>query len=109
VIGLVVQPDLPLLRGRGLVHIGKISYGIYLLHMFILSSVKKIPGGDQPGLCFLLTTALVVMLASVVYRYFEQPIIRFYKNRLSPLASAPTVPRQATDPALPASQPAVEN
>ena len=39
--GLVVRPEVPLLRGRLLTHIGKVSYGIYLLHTFIFAAVNK--------------------------------------------------------------------
>ena len=68
-------------------HVGKISYGIYLLHMFVISSVKKLPGGTSPALCFLASSIAVIVVASLVYKYFEYPIITFYKAKLSPLNS----------------------
>ena len=83
-IGLVVRANTPILGGRLLAHIGKVSYGIYLLHMFVFSTVKKLPGGQNVWLSFLVTAALTVILASLVYHYFERPIIRFYKRRFSP-------------------------
>ena len=70
-------------------HVGRISYGIYLLHMFVISLVKKLPGGTHPALCLLLSTVVIIALASVVYRHLELPIIRFYKNKLTPARSAP--------------------
>ncbi len=85
VIGLVVRPAMAVFDSRLMVHIGKISYGIYLLHMFVISAVKKIPGGNSPALCFLFSTVAVIIVASVVYKCFEQPIISFYKRKLSPL------------------------
>ena len=82
---LAIRPVTPVLGARAMTHIGKISYGIYLLHMFVISSVKKLPGGNSPLLCFLASAIGVVVVASFVYRYFEHPIIAFYKQRLSPL------------------------
>lgn len=88
VVGLVVRPATPLLGSRLLAHIGKISYGIYLLHMFIISAVRKLPGGNIPALCFLFSSVAAIIVASLVYKYFEQPIISFYKRRFSPLNAA---------------------
>jgi peptidoglycan/LPS O-acetylase OafA/YrhL len=81
-----------------MIHIGRISYGIYLLHMFIISFVKKLPGGTSPVLCFLLSAGAVIIVASLVYRHFEYPIIAYYKKRLSPLGRAPVVPAPAKEP-----------
>ena len=85
--GLVIRPATPVLGGRFMAHVGKISYGIYLLHMFVISSVKKLPGGTSPALCFLASSIAVIVVASLVYKYFEYPIITFYKAKLSPLNS----------------------
>jgi peptidoglycan/LPS O-acetylase OafA/YrhL len=76
--------DHPLLR-----HIGRVSYGIYLLHMFVLSAVKKIPGGTQPWVCFVATSVITIVVASAVYRWFEQPIIQYFRRRSSPAKSTP--------------------
>ncbi|HKW27892.1 MAG TPA: acyltransferase [Verrucomicrobiae bacterium] len=88
-MGLVVRPTTTLLGGRFMVHVGKISYGIYLLHMFIISAVKKLPGGTSPVFCFLASAIVVIAVASLFYRFFEHPIIAFYKRKLSPLNSGP--------------------
>ena len=88
VVGLVVQPAIPLLGGRFLTHVGKISYGIYLMHMFVISAVRKLPGGTSPFFCFVLSSAAAIFVASLVYQFFERPIIAFYKKRFSPLNSA---------------------
>jgi hypothetical protein len=53
-ICMVVRPAAPVMDNAFLVHIEKISYGIYLLHMFVICVVKKIPGGTSPLFCFLL-------------------------------------------------------
>jgi len=92
--GLVIRPVTPLLGGKVMAHIGKISYGIYLLHMFVISSLKKLPA-MSPGFCFFPASVVVITLASLVYKYFEYPIITFYKRRLSPLNSEPVAARPA--------------
>lgn len=85
VICLVVRQSTGLISGRVAVHVGKVSYGIYLLHMFVISAVKKWPWGASPAFCLVASTGVVILLASVVFRYFEQPIIAFYKRNMSPL------------------------
>lgn len=87
-ICLVVRPATPMLGGRFMAHVGKVSYGIYLLHMFFVSAVKKVPGGRSPLLCFLASSIAVIAAASLVYKFFEHPIIAFYKRKLSPLDSS---------------------
>lgn len=87
-IGVVMRPKVPILSGRVLTHIGKISYGIYLLHMFIRSSMKRLPWGENVWPSFLTMTVLTIIVASLVYKYFEEPIIKFYKRKFSPGNSA---------------------
>ncbi len=82
---LVIRSDSSVFSSAGLRHVGKISYGIYLIHMFVLSAVKKSPLGASPLLCFLTVSILVIALASLIYKYFEYPIINFYKRKLSPV------------------------
>lgn len=91
VVGFVIRSKTPVLCSRPLTHIGKISYGIYLLHMFIISTARKLPGGHIPLVCFLISAVGVIILASLVYRFFERPIIDFYKHRLSPVSEPPVI------------------
>jgi peptidoglycan/LPS O-acetylase OafA/YrhL len=106
VAGMVIRRRTPILGASLPAFIGKTSYGIYLLHMFVIDAVKRLPGGSAPVPCLLLTTALVLPLAALVYHYFELPIIHFYKARLSPGVTAPAaVPRELPS-ALGSAQPA---
>jgi peptidoglycan/LPS O-acetylase OafA/YrhL len=82
--GIVVRPRTPVLGGKVLTYVGRISYGMYLFHMFIISSVLKISGGS-PWFTFLLSVSLTVLAAALSYQYFECPIINKWKQRLSPL------------------------
>lgn len=83
VTGLVMRPNSTLFDNRVLTHLRKISYGIYLLHMFAICAMKKIFTTPSPVLFFFINFIAVVALASLVYKYFEQPIIGFYKRRFS--------------------------
>jgi peptidoglycan/LPS O-acetylase OafA/YrhL len=80
--------------------VGRISYGIYLIHMIVISIVKKLPGGNDPLVCFVVSTVLVIPAAALIYRFFEKPIIDFYKRRFSSGAHAPAVAQAASAPAL---------
>jgi peptidoglycan/LPS O-acetylase OafA/YrhL len=97
VAGLVMRPSVPGLCHPGLVHLGRISYGIYLLHMMVIVLVARLPFELSALVFFVVTTAGVSALASAVYFTFELPIIRFYKSRLGPNQARP-----AAVPLLPA-------
>jgi peptidoglycan/LPS O-acetylase OafA/YrhL len=83
VLGTVLHPSRNASAAAPLAFVGRISYGIYLLHMVVISFVKKLPGADSPLPCFLIATAAVIPTAAVVYQFFEKPIIGFYKRRFS--------------------------
>jgi peptidoglycan/LPS O-acetylase OafA/YrhL len=82
VIGCVSRSDVFPLSHPWLLHLGKISYAIYLLHMTVINLVKK-GLGEHPLAILVVSTAGSILVASLANRYFEQPIIRFYKKRLS--------------------------
>lgn len=82
--GVVIRSRLPLLSSGMLAHIGKVSYGIYLLHMLVISVIKKMPNGTNALFCFVASTVIVVAIASLVHRCFERPIITYYKRRMAP-------------------------
>ncbi len=96
--GLVVRPAAPVVGNGFLVHVGQISYGIYLLHMFVICVVKEIPRGTSPVFCFLLSATAVIIWASLVYKYFEHPIINYYKRNLSPNKARAVPSSAATHP-----------
>jgi peptidoglycan/LPS O-acetylase OafA/YrhL len=81
-------------RSRVVVHIGAISYGIYLLHQLCNVAVYKLLAGvSGPWLTpsfFLLSTALSVVVATLSFRTFEAFFMRF-KNRVGSAVSADVV------------------
>ncbi|WP_295582934.1 acyltransferase [uncultured Lamprocystis sp.] len=69
----------PVLRFRPLVLIGRISYGLYLLHMLAYNLVKRGLGqwiGDQPWMLFGMTTLVGTAMAWVSFHYYESYFLR---------------------------------
>jgi peptidoglycan/LPS O-acetylase OafA/YrhL len=70
------------LRGRPLRHLGKICYGLYLLHLpaedglLRLSARLGLPGDPNSVLMFLLKCASAVLLAQLSWAFFESRLLR---------------------------------
>jgi peptidoglycan/LPS O-acetylase OafA/YrhL len=73
----------PILGSRPLTYIGKVSYGMYVLHPIILGYVANLAVDlnllHGTGYLLVLTgyLAAVVGLASLSFKFFESPILRF--------------------------------
>ena len=76
----VTRGPLPVVGGKWLSFVGVISYGIYLLHMPVISGVKKF--ASDPLLIFIVSLVVVLPMAWASYRFFENPI-RKYGSGLS--------------------------
>jgi peptidoglycan/LPS O-acetylase OafA/YrhL len=75
--GIVLQPHHRLVRWlevRPLVMVGVVSYGIYLLHMPVLSLVDRLQWPSSS--IFPVTFGVTLAVAMVSFRWYEQPIIR---------------------------------
>ena len=62
------------LRLPALVHVGTVSYGIYLLHMLCHNAAERVLarlGGGLAPLDFVLTGALAIAVATLSHRHFE--------------------------------------
>jgi peptidoglycan/LPS O-acetylase OafA/YrhL len=61
-------------------YVGKISYGIYLYHVFVLQafwrllSVARLPLLDKGPLLFLIVTSMTVAMAALSWKFLEQPL-----------------------------------
>ncbi|GIX23386.1 MAG: hypothetical protein KatS3mg122_0617 [Caldimonas sp.] len=67
------------LEWRPLAYVGTVSYGIYLLHMFVVHVTRRVLidiGAMDNHLLFLLSLAGAVAVASLSYRYFERPLLQ---------------------------------
>jgi peptidoglycan/LPS O-acetylase OafA/YrhL len=84
---LAIQPERSVLRSalemRPLAFVGKISYGLYLIHMPVLGVLSGLfydPRvalvGAKPRWITLLALVISFVLATVSWRYFEEPILR---------------------------------
>ncbi|HKO92243.1 MAG TPA: acyltransferase, partial [Polyangiaceae bacterium] len=75
------------LGARPLLAIGRVSYGIYLLHVPVLGLLRRAAPSlsERPGLLFALALCASWGLARLSYRYFEGPLLAL-KERLRPVA-----------------------
>src|SRR6185503_1366430 len=87
----------PVLKWRPIVHIGVVSYGIYMLHGLVFNALDLaspgLLGGWEPHSVsgFAVSMVLTTALATLSFRYFEGPFLAL-KSRLAP---------SRTDSALP--------
>ncbi len=85
----VVRLDQPMLRplcARSMRYVGRISYGIYVLHPLAISFATALVGTQSMGqraVCMAVGTALSIAVAAASYRWFESPIMRL-RHRLGP-------------------------
>ena len=96
VIACTLRPDdqllRPMLTNPLVKHVGVVSYGIYLMHMLCINVVRRLVGAQEGPLVFVLALALSVAAASISYRFFEAPILR-WKDRIAKRpAGIPAVP-----------------
>jgi peptidoglycan/LPS O-acetylase OafA/YrhL len=76
-------PLLAPLRGRALVYIGQISYGIYLYHLlvfWIADGLQVRFGWQRTNLFNVLVVLTCLAVASASWHFIEQPILRFRKR-----------------------------
>lgn len=74
VISLAMRNPVPAIGGNAMSHVGKVSYGIYLLHLPVFYAVKRLT--DQPLAVLIIGFAGVMVVASLSYRYLESPFLR---------------------------------
>jgi peptidoglycan/LPS O-acetylase OafA/YrhL len=85
--------------GRFLVHLGRISYGLYVYHVLSISIVNTYYSHIQnyifgnftlPSIVikFVLSLALTIILADLTYRWLEAPFLSL-KKKFSRISSAP--------------------
>jgi peptidoglycan/LPS O-acetylase OafA/YrhL len=86
------QDGLDLLAGKGLVSLGRISYGLYVFHYAVFDGVTyallRFTGSCTLWAKFSLTLPITVALAWASYRWFESPFLRL-KRRFTHIQSGP--------------------
>ncbi|MGC2333809.1 MAG: acyltransferase [Candidatus Acidiferrales bacterium] len=80
-----------ILTSRGLVYLGKISYGLYVYHMagvLIAEHILRDNSTGRHGGAALLGFLLTVAFSAISYRWFESPFLRL-KDRFAVIRSRP--------------------
>jgi len=73
-----------------LVQLGKISYGVYLYHLFIWAALLPLGRMERGFFSFFSVSALTMTVAWLSYTYFEVPM-RVIGRRCFPVARAPAI------------------
>jgi len=63
-------------------HVGVVSYGIYLMHMLCINLVLRLMKLREGPLVFVLALAVSIAVATLSYRFFESPFLR-WKARIA--------------------------
>lgn len=71
---------------RPLIYLGRISYGLYVFHVFAILAANQAP--VSAPVASLLALALTILLASLSYRFLESPFLRL-KLRFTHVPSRP--------------------
>jgi peptidoglycan/LPS O-acetylase OafA/YrhL len=80
---ICIRPDhglAPLLAHRAPSFVGKVSYGIYLFHVSVISGTKAFLPGASALVLFLIAFPVSVLCAAISYRWFESPLLEL-RNR----------------------------
>jgi peptidoglycan/LPS O-acetylase OafA/YrhL len=91
----VVRLDQPMLRPLGtrpMRYVGRISYGMYVLHPLAFSCATILIGEQtlaQRAVYMAAGTGLSIVVAAASYRWFESPILRLRHRRASRLRTEP--------------------
>ena len=102
VAAAATRSRVPVLDGVVFSHVGKVSYGMYLIHWYVLVAlVRVLPQGTSLLLFSALTMGIIVGVASVLYAGFERPIIAFGRAHFGASRTARPATRFAPEPALP--------
>ena len=95
-LGILVYSGSPLrtaLGCRPLAYVGKVSYGVYLVHILCINAVERIV--HQPVLTYVAAVALSVAAASVLHLVLERPLIAVGRRLANRYIERSTGPRGA--------------
>jgi peptidoglycan/LPS O-acetylase OafA/YrhL len=97
VAGACLRPNVGGLGGQFAAHVGKVSYGMYLLHMLVINASRKVI--DNPFFVLAVGLPITIAIATAVYNYIESPLLR-YKSWLEPKVkkTPDTAPKPAESP-----------
>jgi len=78
------EDGIEFLAARKLAYLGRISYGLYVVHQFVLEAVKvtllKTLGESPAALQLVLALGPTILLAALSYRWLESPFLRLKRR-----------------------------
>lgn len=77
----------PFLSNPAVAHYGKVSYGIYLMHAFVLALTQRFVPDGSPTLHFVIIAIGTGILATISFAVFENPIINYFRRRRARIAT----------------------
>jgi peptidoglycan/LPS O-acetylase OafA/YrhL len=80
VAGAVTGKPFAVLEAAPMTHVGRVSYGIYLLHMLTLDPLKRLLP-TSPWLVLALGAVMSVVAATIANRVIERPVARWRARR----------------------------
>jgi peptidoglycan/LPS O-acetylase OafA/YrhL len=89
---VIVRPRVPVLDHGLVAHYGKVSYGIYLMHAFVIAAVERLLPANQLGIQFLVVAVVTGGCAMVSFALFENPIIQHFRRRRARRGAADSSP-----------------
>jgi peptidoglycan/LPS O-acetylase OafA/YrhL len=87
----VIGSQHPLLRNKPLLYLGKISYGLYVVHEFAHFCAVRLVHASTPGAVLVQSVvglALTILIAAASYRWLESPFLKL-KERFAYVQSRP--------------------
>ena len=87
----VIGSQHPFLRNKPLLYLGKISYGLYVVHEFAHFCAVRLVHASTPRAVFVQSVvglALTIMIAAASYRWLESPFLKL-KERFAYVQSRP--------------------
>ncbi len=87
----VIGSQHPLLRNKQLLYLGKISYGLYVVHEFAHFCAIRLVHASTPGAVLaqsVVGLALTILVAAASYRWLESPFLKL-KERFAYVQSRP--------------------
>jgi peptidoglycan/LPS O-acetylase OafA/YrhL len=103
VAACVIRPDHGLARlldGRAVRHVGAVSYGVYLVHVSMITAAKALlPRAAPTAAIFAIALGASIALATVSFRTIEAPLLRLRERLRARSKAMPDVaaPLQASD------------
>lgn len=78
---VVTRKRVPFLSTAAVAHYGKVSYGIYLMHMFAIPVAERVIPASHLGLRFAATAIVTGLCAMISFALFENPLIQYFRRR----------------------------